>query len=60
MNMKDVWRCVTKESGRQFVIKNGEGKRQKLSVDNLLIDTQMLKVVSEHDWLDYKTLKFTQ
>ena len=32
--LKDVWRCVMRESGSLSVIQSGGMKRQKLSVDS--------------------------
>ena len=42
--LKDVWRCVMKESGSLSVIQSGGMKRQKLSVDSW--DIQINQIVS--------------
>ena len=46
--LKDVWRCVTRESGSLSVIICGALKRQKLSVDSW--DTQINQIVSLYNY----------
>ena len=42
--LKDVWRCVMRESGNLSVISDGGMKRHKLFVDSW--DTQINQIVS--------------